>query len=57
MAAKRTVDPAGKDRSTKMIAFRITTTQAEALEKLARDKGVCRSAYIRFLLQEAISRG
>jgi predicted DNA-binding protein len=57
MAAKRTVDPAGKDRSTKMIAFRITTTQAEALERLAREHGVGRSAYIRFLLQKAITRG
>jgi hypothetical protein len=57
MPAKRTVDPTGKDRSTKMIALRITTAQADTMQRLCQERGVSRSALIRELLQNEMSRG
>jgi len=57
MPAKRTVDPTGKDRSTKMIALRITTAQADTMQRLCQERGVSRSALIRQLLQNEVSRG
>lgn len=57
MPAKRTVDPTGKDRSTKMIALRITTAQADTMQRLCQERGISRSALIRELLQNEVSRG
>ena len=57
MPAKRTVDPTGKDRSTKMIALRITTAQADTMQRLCQERGISRSALIRQLLQNEVSRG
>jgi hypothetical protein len=57
MPAKRTVDPTGKDRSTKMIALRITTVQADTMQRLCQERGISRSALIRQLLQNEVSRG
>lgn len=57
MPAKRTVDPTGKDRSTKMIALRITTAQADTMQRLCQERGMSRSALIRELLQNEVSRG
>lgn len=54
MAARRTVDPTGKDRSTKMIALRITSAQHEAMERLCKERNISRSALIRFLLQKEV---
>lgn len=57
MPAKRTVDPTGKDRSTKMIALRITSGQAETMQRLCQERGVSRSALIRHLLDSEVARG
>ena len=57
MPAKRTVDPTGKDRSTKMIALRITTAQADTMQRLCQERGISRSALIHQLLQNEVSRG
>lgn len=56
MAAKRTVDPTGKDRSVKMIALRITAQQHEVLTQLCQERGVGRSALLRQLLQQEVRR-
>lgn len=54
MAAKRTVDPTGKNPSTKMIALRITSAQHQAMERLCKERGINRSALIRDLLQKEV---
>lgn len=54
MAAKRTVDPTGKNPSTKMIALRITSAQYGAMERLCKERGISRSALIRDLLQREV---
>ena len=57
MPAKRTVDPTGKDRSTKMIALRMTAQQMEQVAVLCQKYECSRSALFRRLLQQEMNNG
>ena len=53
MAARRTVDPQGKDRSIAMVSLRLTHEQIELAREMARERGCSRSELFRRLLVEA----
>jgi len=53
MAAKRTVDPTGKNRSIAMVSLRLTHEQVELARRLSQERGCSRSELFRRLLVEA----
>ena len=54
MAARRTVDPQGKERSIAMVSLRLTHEQIGLARDLARQRGCSRSELFRRLLMDAI---
>lgn len=54
MAARRTVDPQGKERSIAMVSLRLTHEQIDLARDLARQRGCSRSELFRRLLMEAL---
>ena len=55
MAARRTVDPHGKERSIAMVSLRLTHEQIDLARDLARERGCSRSELFRRLLMEAVN--
>ena len=53
MAAKRTVDPSGKNRSIAMVSLRLTHEQMDLARRLSQERGCSRSELFRRLLVEA----
>jgi len=55
MAAKRTVDPTGKERSVVRLTLRLTRDQSELIRRLAKEQNCSRGEVFRRLLAKAAS--
>lgn len=56
MPARRTVDPNGIERTTEMVALRLTHSQLETVLKIAKDRDKSVSHTLRSLITEEAER-
>jgi hypothetical protein len=56
MPARRTVDPNGVERTTEMVALRLTSSQLETVLKIAKGRDKSVSHILRALIMEEAER-